>query len=89
MDVYHTTHDWNGPDRLSYAIVTAVAAIRGVEPTTLPPLGVVCDTDALDRFFADSRESGRAEDRLSLRYGGCRVTVHRNGHVILEPPAKA
>ena len=39
-------------DRLSMAVVLAVAEVENVDPLELPPLGYSVDPRALDMFFA-------------------------------------
>lgn len=70
----------------SELVVEATAAVDGVDPTDLPPLGTVLDPDALDSLFVDRfdgtpREGGRVE----FTYVGHAVTVEADGEVVVEP----
>lgn len=86
-DIFHIRHDWESSERLSHRIITAVAAINGTEPAALPLLARTCDTDSLNGLFAD-RTAGRSIDRCSFTFAGCRVCIHRNGHVVLRSLAR-
>lgn len=69
-------------DTPSVAVVMAVAAREGVDPTELsPPLNDVVDPDALDALFAGTDDPG---SRLSFTYRGYSVEVHSDGHVDVE-----
>ncbi|ADB59615.1 hypothetical protein Htur_0718 [Haloterrigena turkmenica DSM 5511] len=60
---------------ISIAVVTAIAAKRGVEPTELPPLYESIDPDALDALFAPTRTGGPRRGRLEFTYDGHAVVV--------------
>lgn len=74
------------PERLEpgVAVVEAVAAMTGGEPTTGPPLGESIDTDALDRLLDGSR-SDAGPIRVTFEYHGYEVTVERAGTVVVTP----
>ncbi|WP_254530614.1 HalOD1 output domain-containing protein [Natrinema gelatinilyticum] len=56
-------------------IVTGVAALKGVDPTELPPLFEAVDPDALAAIFADT-ESGRPRrGHIGFTYADHRITV--------------
>ena len=62
-------------ERISTAVVMAVAEVLGVEPTTLtPPMHDVIDAEALDRLFERSSESATGL-RVEFEVYGCRVAV--------------
>jgi hypothetical protein len=82
---FHLKHEWDGAAVLPDTIVTAVAAIKGREPTALPVLAHQVDTDALDALFEESREEGSSTDFLQLSYADCGIIIHRNGHVVIQP----
>ena len=62
---------------VSVAVITAIAAKRGVEPTELPPLYESIDPDALDALFAPTRTGGPRRGRLEFTYDGHEVVVDR------------
>lgn len=72
---YHT--DEIGPDeRASEAVVRAVGAVTGRSPLELDPLFEVVDPDALDALFEPPPdEEARTDVRVTLRLGGCEVTI--------------
>lgn len=68
-----------GTDRLSVAVITAVATREGVPaPELNPPLYDVVDPDALDSLFRNT--SGH----ISFNYYGYHVTVASDGTVDLS-----
>ena len=70
-------------DEPSVAVVLAVAAREGVDPTDLsPPLNDVVDPDALDAIFAETDARGGS---LSFTYHGYSVEIHSDGRVHVEP----
>lgn len=80
-----TTENRRESTSLSQAIVTAVAEEEGVEPTELPPLFRVIDTDALDVLFTPrGREKPQTEGRVVFHYLGYEVTVDSAGRVKLD-----
>lgn len=79
-----TTESQQDPLPLSQAIIAAVAEEEGVDPTELPPLYRVIDTDALDSLFRTDRESGRSEGRVVFPYRGYEITVYSTGRIELD-----
>lgn len=72
------------PDSLLLSIVTAVAAVTGRDPISLPPLGESIDTDALETLFgADATTDDAAQ--LEFVYSGCRVSVRGDETLLLMP----
>lgn len=64
---------------LSEAVISSVAAHKGIEATELPPLYDVLDPDALDALFETS--SGRADGAVTFVYAGCTVECASDGSV--------
>lgn len=61
------------------AVIDAVTAVSGDDPTEIPPLYDVIDPDALDALFpADDERTTDSERRVEFTYDGYRVIV-RNG----------
>jgi len=67
----------------SEAIIQAVAAAAGVEPTELPPLFDFVDPDALDTLFQDHTGAADAEKLLSFRIKTWNVFVRADGRVLV------
>lgn len=73
-------------DLVSTKVVRAVAAIDGVGPLDLEPLGNAIDTDALDRLVdsvRDDREAPRTV--LEFPYEGHLVRVTGDARVLVDP----
>ncbi|RAW45649.1 hypothetical protein DQW50_07820 [Halorubrum sp. 48-1-W] len=64
------------------AIVEAVSAVIGTEPTRLDPLYDVVDTDALERLI----ETGGTNVEVTFSFEGCRVAVFGDGGVVVTGP---
>lgn len=74
------------PDEsVSMAVIRAVSAVIGCEPTSLPPLGDVVDPDALETLF-DRQYDGvsRTGGRLSFVYCGCYLTIDNGEYLTLR-----
>lgn len=74
---------WDGETTPSIAVVEAVAATTGREPTALPPLMNAVDADALDELFTGD---GDGLLQLTFEYAGTTVVLYRNGRVVVFPP---
>lgn len=83
---YHTRVDWKSQEPLSTTVISAVAAITGIEPTRLEPLYQRVDPDALDSLFRPREETERTGCSLSFVLAGCEVTVHGRGEIVIQPP---
>lgn len=83
---YTTTFDPSAGDQASAAVVTAVAAFTGTEPSDLAPLYDVVEPDALDSLCTHAdRVGGESVHRLWFPYEGVDVCVHSDGQVrVLE-----
>ncbi|WP_415383354.1 HalOD1 output domain-containing protein [Halosimplex sp. TS25] len=67
--------------RVSRAVIDAVAAVEGIRPTELaPPLYDVVDPDALDKVFAGRSSLGK----VVFNYNSYEVTVDADGHVAIK-----
>lgn len=83
-ETFHTQHDWDGPDSLSYEVTRAIAVSTGAAITTVPPLAESIDCDALARLFTDLDRSCRPQDRVVFAHYGCEIAVYRNGHIAIR-----
>jgi hypothetical protein len=72
-------YEIDGHEQVSTAVVRAVSAVEGREPSSIPPLTDVLDPDALDVIFA-SQYNGepRVGGRISFVYSRCRVSVEND-----------
>lgn len=71
---------------VSISVILAVADVSGMDPNEQKPLNDVVDPEALDDLFARAQESAGGEtDCVSFTYSGFRVTVYRDGEVVLQP----
>jgi hypothetical protein len=77
-DPRRARHDWDGDDPLSYTVVEAVAAARGVDAAAVAPLSDDVDLEALDRL-ARSLRSGVG--RVSFGVDDVHVSVTADGRV--------
>lgn len=83
--IFRINHDWDGPDSLQVTILTAVAAVRGVEIIDLPNLHDQVNPDALERLFTNSGDAGESTDHISFVYADHRINILRDGLIILQP----
>jgi hypothetical protein len=74
--------EWSADRTPSIAVVEAVAAVTGSEPTKLPTLNDAVNTDALDSLFGPDTDD---QLRLSFVYDGLDVAVEGNGTVSVAP----
>lgn len=63
----------------SLRVVAAIVETTGRDPTTMPPLYTVVDTDALDSLF-----EGASEVRIEFDYEGHDVEVRGDGSVAVD-----
>lgn len=80
---YHT--EFTGDEPVTMAVIRAVSAVTGVEPTVLAPLGESVETDALEALFATPDGKMEAQS-FHFRYAGCDVTVRGDGSIALMAP---
>ena len=79
-------YDIGSDEPVSMADIRAVSAVDGREPASLPPLGNIVDTDALNSLFEPRLDgSSRPGGRLSLVYNGYRITVDNSESLTITP----
>lgn len=83
VTTYHT--DFTDEESVCLAVVRGVAAIVGVDPSVLPPLGECIETDALEALFSSPGGSS-ASQSVTFRYVDCIVTVCGDGGISLTFP---
>ena len=70
------------PERISVAVVTAVADVLDRDPKTIEPLYDVVDLEALDALFGPTGANSRPVDgQVTFSLEGCDVAVYANGRV--------
>jgi hypothetical protein len=84
---YHSQHDWESPESLSHTVTHAIAALTGIELNSGPPLSHSIDPDALNRLFQATRPNTSTDDHIRFTHQDCVVTVYRDGHIVVYPPA--
>lgn len=80
----HNHHDWTDAESLSYTISKSIAILTGESPQVGPPLSNSIDTDALDQLFMSDDRFEYPPESLTFYHRECKVTVFRNGHIIIE-----
>lgn len=77
------THRWRGRQP-SVAIIEAVAAATGHEPTELPPLHDYIEEDGLDTLLTHGRPT---DDTLTVTfvYDGVEVYADSDGRIEVQP----
>jgi hypothetical protein len=74
------------PPALSGAVIDAISARLGVDPTELPPIYQAVDLDALDKLFLNTTPVV-TDARVSFHYQGLLVCVYADGRVELDDVA--
>ncbi len=74
-------HRRNPDTSMTVAVVEAVSSFENCEPTSLPPLYRVVDTDALDALFA----SGDLGCTVSFTFSDSHVTIENSERIVVEP----
>lgn len=79
-------YDIGAGESVSRAVVRAVSAVKGCEPSELGPLSHSVEPDALDELFT-AREDGtpRTGGRISFIYSDCRISVDNGEYLTIEP----
>lgn len=79
-------YEWDDDTALSIAVVKAVAAASGRDPTDIEPLYQYVDPDALDALF-EQPDRGRAPNgTISFPVEDYFVVVRSDGEVVVYPP---
>lgn len=82
-NVHRTRHDWEGSTGLYHTIVRAVSAVTGVKQMELQPLFDIVDPEALERLLT-SHDDPREGAAVMFDYGGCDLTVHSSGEIVIR-----
>jgi hypothetical protein len=72
-------------ESVTEAVVRAVAAVTGKDPTAMEPLGRVLDPEALEDLFDRPSTDGR----LRFEFNRCRVTIDGGTRVRVRPKEDA
>lgn len=81
-DVYHVHHDEG--ERMSEALVAAVAALDDTSPDDLPPLDARINVEALDSLWETDCSDRPSAGCLTFTYGGYVVVARSTGTVFLR-----
>lgn len=86
IEIAHTASEGRSPEPVSTKVAVAVAEVKDVEPTELPPLYRRIDPEALDRLF-QPRGAARppVEGHVAFTLAGCDVVVDSDGQVTVTP----
>lgn len=71
-------------ERISDAVIEAVAEATDTDPLDLPQSYKEVDLDAVDRLFHCDDRSRRSDGRIKFSFAGCDVRVYANGHVAVS-----
>lgn len=83
-EVVRKQYDWSSLTP-STAVVEAVAAATGRDPTTIEPLYERIDPDALDALVGANGTTPDSENvSVSFSFAELLVTVQRNGEVVVR-----
>lgn len=85
----HARFEWDDTQPPSMAICQGVAAVLGVEPTDLTPLGESVDPEALDQVVNPAVGPGNGPVSVDFRYEGVDVFVDSGRIVELEVPCES
>lgn len=86
-DVGRITYEWGDGKRPSIAVVEAVSATTGREPTELSPLYEYLDGEALDTLLQSGSAHRNGVAEVSFFYEGVGVSVGSDGHIDIDPDA--
>jgi len=84
-----TRFEWSDTQQPSIAVCEGVAAVLGVEPTDLAPLGDSIDGEALDRIVDPKAGPGDGPVSLQFEYEGVDVFVDSERTVELRIPGES
>lgn len=77
--------DWTPSGRPSTAVIEAVAAVTGREPTDLPSLHRRVDVDALDALVTHGVQGIPRQVDVTFEYAGVEVTVNSQDGIVIRP----
>lgn len=77
--------DLTGGRTASIAVIDAISAISGTDPTELPPLYERVDPDALNALFDSRNGHGDSDLQVEFSYNGFEVTVQDGPRVTIDP----
>lgn len=84
-----TRFEWSDTQPPSMAVCEGVAAVLGVEPTELAPLGDSIDGEALDRIVDPTAGPGDGPVSLQFEYEGVDVFIDSERTVELRIPSES
>lgn len=89
-DVHHTYHDPEGEATLSTAVIEAVAAVAGVDPSrTRVPLARSINPDALDQLFDRRGDDPDDDAQVVFSVWDLTVIVHADGNIFVHEDSRS
>lgn len=83
---YHIEYDWRTSMPMSMIVVMIVADLEGVGPMDLTPLYDSLDPELLDTLFSPRPDGTLAVGEVGFTFEDYEITVHRHGHISVQPP---
>ena len=80
-DRYRASYDLEEIDP-SLAVVKAIAAVEGVDPLDMEPLGTTVDLEALDSVLQSG--TGTSDPTITLRIRGYEIILYSSGLLVLQ-----
>lgn len=78
----HHQNICDGDGNPNYLLLQTIAALTGVEETELPQL-YPCVDDLINQLY-QTPPSTEATVELTFTYEGFRITLHQDGHAVLQ-----
>ncbi|MFB6163561.1 MAG: HalOD1 output domain-containing protein [Haloarculaceae archaeon] len=83
---HHAFHDWRSSRPVTETLLTALADVPGVDPTSGEPIGRLIDVEAVEQLFA-ARGARRLGGRATVEfpYDGHVITIASDGRITITP----
>lgn len=81
IDVEQLSFEWTAGEPPSVAVVEAIAAATGRDPTGVGPIYESVDTDALDALVSGGTPDAGSAVHVSFTHEGVQVTVDSRGGI--------
>ena len=78
-------HEWSETERPSTAVIEAIAATTGRDPTSMSPLYDYLDPGALDILMTPQGDGVSNATVVTFTYDGVTVRVNSNGWIDVQP----
>ena len=85
-DITLSASETPSTESISTTVVTAVAAVKDVDPTDLPPLYDAIDPDALNQLFRSHHQhDAAAMGQVEFTFADCTVVIDGENQVTVTP----